>query len=83
MGTTIVGEIVQILVAGIQGLASGIANGLNEMAQGLFVTGSGTSESPYQLSTFGAIVAVFGGIALAVGLTTLVTKWIMSLGARN
>lgn len=83
MGETIVGEIVTILVSGIQNLASGIAQGLNSMAQGLFVTGTGTSSDPYQLSTFGAIVAVFGGIALAIGLTTLVTKWIMSLGARN
>lgn len=83
MGQTIVGEIVQILVSGIQGLASGIGQGLNSMAQALFITGDGTTGSPYTLSTFGAIVAVFAGIALAVGLTTLVTKWIMSLGARN
>ena len=61
MGQTIVGEIVQILVAGIQGLASGIASGLNSMAQGLFVTGTGGNGDPYTLSTFGAIVAVFGG----------------------
>lgn len=51
------------------------------MAQALFITeGTGGAKT---LSTFGGIVAVFGGIALAVGLTTLVTKWIMSLGARN
>lgn len=83
MGQNIVGEIVQILVSGITGLAQGIGSGLNDMAQALFLSGSGTESSPYTLSTFGAIVAVFAGIALAVGLTTLVTKWIMSLGARN
>ena len=76
-------EIVSILVGGLQSMASGIAQGLNTMATALFVTGEGTTASPYQLSVFGGIVAVFAGIALAVGLTTLVTKWIMSLGARN
>lgn len=76
-------EIVRILVDGIQGMASGIATGLNTMATALFVTGAGTEADPYTLSVFGGIVAVFAGIALAVGLTTLVTKWIMSLGARN
>lgn len=79
----ILSEIVSILVGGLQSMASGIATGLNTMATSLFVTGEGTTSSPYQLSVFGGIVAVFAGIALAVGLTTLVTKWIMSLGGRN
>lgn len=61
MGETIVGQITTILISGIQNLASGIASGLNEMAQNLFVTGTGTTSDPYQLSTFGAIVAIFGG----------------------
>lgn len=80
MGQSLVTEICGILVAGIQAMASGIGQGLNSMATALFVSTSGDTTT---LSTFGAIVAVFGGIALAVGLTTLVTKWIMSLGARN
>lgn len=79
----VLSEIVDILVGGLTNMASGIASGLNEMATKLFVTGSGTESSPYQLSVFGGIVAIFAGIALAVGLTTLVTKWIMSLGGRN
>lgn len=81
--TNVLSEIVSLLVGGVQTMATGIAQGLNGMATALFVTGTGTSSDPYGLSTFGAIVAVFAGIALAVGLTTLVTKWIMSLGARN
>lgn len=80
VGTTILGEIVQILVGGLQGMASGIASGLNEMVTNLFIT---TTEGASHLSTFGQVVAIFAGISLAVGLTTLVTKWIMSLGARN
>lgn len=80
---SVLSEIVGILVGGLTDMATGIATGLNQMATKLFVTGEGTSSSPYQLSTFGGIVAIFAGIALAVGLTTLVTKWIMSLGGRN
>ena len=80
---SVLSEIVGILVGGLTDMASGIATGLNTMATKLFVTGEGTQTSPYQLSTFGGIVAIFAGIALAVGLTTLVTKWIMSLGGRN
>lgn len=73
----VLAEIVEILVGGISGLAQGIGAGLNEMVTSLFLTAEN------KLSTFGGVVAIFGGIALAVGLTTLVTKWIMSLGARN
>ena len=32
------------------------------------------------LSTFGGVVAIFGGIALAVGITTLIFNWIRSIG---
>lgn len=78
--TSILTEIVQILVGGIQGMATGIGSGLNQMATSLFIDTTGNTQT---LSVFGGLVAVFGGIALAVGLTTLVTKWIMSLGARN
>lgn len=82
--TSILSEIVEILVGGITGMAEGIGSGLNQMATSLFITTTGTgSEATQTLSTFGGIVAIFGGIALAVGLTTLVTKWIMSLGGRN
>lgn len=78
--TAILGEIVEILVGGITGMAQGIGSGLNEMATSLFITTTGTGENATQtLSTFGGIVAIFGGVALAVGLTTLVTRWIMSL----
>lgn len=80
MGTTILGEIVDILVGGLTGMASGIGQGLNAMVQDLFIT---TTEGVSSLSTFGVVVVIFAGISLAVGLTTLVTKWIMSLGARN
>lgn len=81
--TSVLSELVGILVGGIQSLAQGIAGGLADMTKALFLEGAGTTQDPYKLSTFGAVIAIFAGISLAVGLTTLVTKWIMSLGARN
>ena len=48
-------------------MAQGIGSGLNEMAQALFITTTGEGANATQtLSTFGGIVAIFGGIALAV-----------------
>ena len=74
-------EICEILVGGLTSLGTGIGSGINNAVQELFiVTGEGGAQT---LSTFGIVIAIFGGIALAVGLTTLVTKWIMSLGARK
>lgn len=74
-------EIVQILVGGISGIATGIGQGLNELVTELFVV---TAEGgAMTLSVFGGVVAVFAGIALAVGLSKFVTKWIASLGARK
>ena len=73
-------EIVQLLVGGISGIASGIGQGLNELVSELFIVTNGDAKT---LSVFGGVVAVFGGIALAVGLSKFVTKWIASLGARK
>lgn len=77
-------EIVNILVGGLTRMGEGIGSGLNTMVTSLFIETTGTgAEATQHLSTFGGVVAIFGGIALAVGLTTLVTKFIMSLGGRN
>ena len=80
MMSTILGEIIDILVGGLTSMGQGIGSGLNTMVTSLFITTTGDVN---HLSTFGGVVAIFGGIALAVGLTTLVTKFIMSLGGRN
>lgn len=71
-------EFVQILVGGISNLATGIAQGVSSMAQELFLEVSeGTVTG---LSVFGGIVAIFAGLALAVGITSKVYTWITSLG---
>lgn len=72
--------IIEILVGGITGIAQGIGQGLSTLVTDIFVTGAGTTESPYALSVFGTVIVVFAGIALAIGLCRLVVKWISTLG---
>lgn len=55
--STALSEFVQILVGGIQQLATGIAQGVSAMAQELFLE---TAEGAVTgLSVFGGIVAIF------------------------
>lgn len=72
-------EFVTILVAGIKDLASGIAGGVVDMAKALFLDSTG-SGGALKLSVFGGIIAIFAGIALAIGITTKVYMWVTSLG---
>lgn len=70
-------EFVNLLVGGIADLGSGIASGVANMAKALFLE---TTDNATHLSTFGGIVAIFAGVALAVGITTRVYTWVTSLG---
>lgn len=72
-------EIVSLLTGGITGMATGIGSGVQSLVTNLFVDTSGNTQT---LSVFGSVVAIFGGIALAVGLSRLIFNWIQSLGAR-
>lgn len=76
-------EIINLLVAGITSLATGIGTGLKSLVESIFLSGTGTTESPYKLSTFGGIVVIFAGVALAFGLCRWVMNFITSLGASN
>lgn len=78
--SAIVTAMIEILVAGISGIASGIGGGLQTLATAIFLTGEGTQASPYALSVFGGLICAFGGIALAVGLSRWVVNWVTSLG---
>lgn len=78
---TIVSDIIEILLAGLTGMASGIGSGMNSLVQDLFLTTSGTGEAATQgLSIFGQVSVAFGGVALAIGLSTFVVNWITSFG---
>lgn len=75
----VLSEFIQYLVGGITELGSGIGSGVNQFVTDLFLK-TGTGGAVEGLSTFGGVAAVFGGIGLAVGLTTLIFNWIRSLG---
>lgn len=75
----VLGEFIDILVGGIGELGSGIGTGVNQFVTDLFLTVSETGDVT-GLSTFGGVAAIFGGIGLAVGLTTLIFNWIRSIG---
>ena len=77
MGESILTEIVELLVGGITGIASGIGSGLQVLVENIFLTTNGDTTS---LSTFGVVIVVFGGVALAIGLSRWVVQWVSSLG---
>lgn len=75
--SAIVMAMIEILVAGITGIATGIGGGLQTLATSIFLT---ESNGSYSLSVFGGLICAFGGIALAVGLSRWVVNWVTSLG---
>lgn len=77
--TTAFDQLVELLVGGITKLGTGIGTGVNQFVQDTFLV-VGENGAIEGLSAFGSMVGVFGGIALAVGLTTLVFTWLRSLG---
>lgn len=72
-------EFIKLLVAGIPELAKGIGTGVNGFIKDLFLVVD-AQGAVTGLSTFGGVVAIFGGIALATGITTLIFNWIRSIG---
>lgn len=70
-------EIISLLTSGITGIATGIGSGLSTLVQEIFLTGTGETQT---LSVFGAVIVIFAGISLAIGLSRLCVKWISSLG---
>ena len=72
-------EIISLLVGGIQGIASGIGQGLQSLVTAIFLQQDATTQA-YSLSVFGGIIIVFAGVALAVGLSKFVVNWLSTLG---
>lgn len=72
-------EIITLLVSGVSQVATGIGSGLNALVTNIFLETPTGSTSP-QLSTFGGIIIVFAGIALAIGLCRWVVNFVTSLG---
>lgn len=73
-------NIIDLLVGGITGIASGIGTGLASLVQSIFLE-VGDNGDIVGLSVFGGVIIVFAGVSLAIGLSTLVVHWITSLGS--
>lgn len=78
--TTILTEIIALLVSGITGIASGIGAGLSELVQSIFLE-MGADGAVEGLSTFGGLIIVFAAVSLAIGLSRWVVNWVTSLGS--
>lgn len=78
--SSILQEIISLLVSGITQLASGIGSGLKALVTDIFLDTTGSTPT---LSTFGGILVVFAGIALAIGLSRWVVNWLTSFGGSN
>lgn len=70
-------EFIGLLVGGITEMGTGIGAGANATITSMFLE---TTETGTALSTLGGVVAIFGGIALAVGFTYLIFNWVTSIG---
>ena len=68
-------EIVQLLVGGISGIATGIGDGLSTLAQSVFIETSDGS-----LTVFGSLVVIFAGVSLAIGLSRYIVNFLTSWG---
>lgn len=79
-GIEILTSVIEILVGGISGVATGIGAGLSTLATSIFLSGDGETQT---LSTFGVLIVVFAGISLATGLCRWVVNFVASLGSRN
>lgn len=74
-------EIISLLVGGIVTLAEGLGTGITSLVTALFVSVDNSGSEPvYELTVFGALVCVFGGISLAIGLSRLIFSWVSSFG---
>ena len=73
-------EIIDILVGGITGIATGVGSGLAALVSNIFLDTTGETT---KLSVFGGVIVIFAGVSLAIGLCRWVTNWVTSLGASN
>ena len=80
-GTALVTAIIEILVSGISGIATGVGEGLSTLAQSIFFsTAEGGTAG---LSVLGTCIIAFAAISLGLSLCRWVLNFFTSLGARN
>lgn len=77
--TQIANDIIGALTSGVSGLISTVPNAIKDAFDALFITTTGSGETATQnISTFAVVMLIFGGVALAFGLTKLVYNLIRS-----
>lgn len=76
-GTAILQAILEILVGGITTVSTAIGGGLSNLAQSIFLSGTGETQT---LSTFGILIICFAGISLSIGLCRWVVNFVTSFG---
>lgn len=79
-GTNLVTAIIEILVSGISGIATGVGQGLSTLASGIFFTTTGETTT---LSVLGICIISFAAISLGLSLCRWVVNFFTSLGSRN
>ena len=83
-GTDLVASIVEILISGISGIATGLGEGLSTLASGIFFTTTGDgAAATTELSVLGTCIIAFAAISLGLALCRWVLNFFTSLGARN
>ena len=83
-GTALVTAIIEILVSGISGIASGVGAGLSTLAQEIFFVTTGTgADATTSLSVLGICIIAFAAISLGLALCRWVLNFFTSLGQRN
>ena len=80
--TTVMQEIISILISAITQLGQGIGTGLTALVKAIFLqtTEQGVVSG---LSVFGQVVLIFAALSLAFGLVRWVLSFITSLGSFN
>lgn len=70
----LISEIVSNLTGALVDFANGFGKGLMALVNSIFMTSEG------KLSTFGVLITIFGGVAMAFGLSRFVLRWLSSMG---
>lgn len=75
-------EIIEIMVSGITTLGTGVGQGMNNYITSAFIN-QATEGGALTLTVLGGCCALFGGIALATGLTEKIFYFFTSFGRRT
>lgn len=78
--TQVLGDIIQVMTSGLEKMAVGIGKGANAFVENLITTTTGETTVA---SSFILVVALVGGISLAIGFGRRMFNFVTSLGGRR